>query len=53
MLHNLSLIHREIAEKLRELEAHVGRHDKDLQAIVKALHLLTLPTVPSKRRIGF
>ena len=46
--------HRELAEKLRELERKVGRHDKEIIAIFEAIKQLAEPlTERKKRKIGF
>ncbi len=46
--------HRELAEKLRELEGKIGRHDKEIIAIFEAIRQLAEPlTERKKRRIGF
>jgi hypothetical protein len=44
---------RELAQKFAELEKQVGRHDKEIIAIIEAIRqLMTLPEKP-KREIGF
>lgn len=47
--------HKELALKLRELEARVEEHDEEIRDIVQALQELINPPEPgkSKRRIGF
>jgi hypothetical protein len=44
---------RELSKTLELLETKVDRHDKDIQAIVKALRQLMQPPATTKRRIGF
>ena len=44
---------RELSKTLTLLEARVGRHDSEIQAIVKALRQLMQPPAKPKRRIGF
>jgi len=46
--------HKELAEKLRELERKIGRHDKEIIAIFEVIKQLAEPlTERKKRRIGF
>jgi len=46
--------HKELAQKLRELEQRIANHDTDIQAIVSAIRqLMAPPEPPPKRRIGF
>ena len=52
--------HKELAQKLAELEQKVGQHDADIQAIVEAIRQLMQPLDESslrpekpKRRMGF
>ena len=45
---------KELAEKLKELEEKVARHDTDIQAIFEVIRQLMKPLpVKPKRRIGF
>jgi hypothetical protein len=53
-LRNLLAGHKELAQKLKELEQHISRHDSDIQTIVKAIRqLMTPPELSPKRRLGF
>ena len=46
--------HRDLALKIEALERKVGKHDGDLQSVLKVLHeLLQAPPEPVKRSIGF
>jgi len=45
--------YKELADKVAELEAAVGRHDAALGGIIETLHELILPPDKEKRRIGF
>ncbi|MBI1805369.1 MAG: ORF6N domain-containing protein [Ignavibacteriae bacterium] len=47
------IAHRDVAEKLRELERRVGKHDEHIQAIIDVIRQLMAPPNPPKRRIGF
>lgn len=45
--------HRDLADRLRELEQKVGQHDEQMRAIIEAIRqLMTIPEKP-KRQIGF
>ncbi len=45
--------HKELAEKLRELEKRADKHDKEIQTIFEAIReLMRIPEKP-KRQIGF
>jgi hypothetical protein len=44
----------ELARRLDELEAQVGKHDEQFVAVIQAIReLMEPPPVPRKRRIGF
>jgi len=46
--------HKELAEKLKELERKTERHDVEIQNIFEAIRqLMSPPPEPPKRRIGF
>ena len=46
--------HKELAQKLADLEQRISKHDTDIQAIVIAIRrLMEPPQLPPKRRIGF
>ncbi len=44
---------KEIAKKVTELEAKVGKHDEAIINIVQALHQLMQPTKQPRKEIGF
>ena len=46
-------LHKDLAQKLSELERKVQSHDTELQAIVHALRQLMEPPEKPKREIGF
>lgn len=52
-LRELTLAHRDLAEKLKELEQTVGKHDADIRTIVKAIRELMKPPAKPVRQIGF
>lgn len=53
-LRELLATHRELGEKLRELDRRVSRHDVHIRAIITAIRKLMTPApVTSRRRIGF
>jgi len=53
-LRAIILTHRELTDKLSELEKRVGRHDAEIQAIFEAIRqLMAPPPEPPKRKIGF
>ena len=45
--------YKELADKVAELEAAVGKHDEALDGIFQTLHQLIIPPDKEKRRIGF
>jgi hypothetical protein len=45
--------YKELAAKVAELEAAVGKHDAAIGGIIEALHELILPPDKEKKRIGF
>jgi hypothetical protein len=45
--------HRQLAQKLAELERRIGIHDEAIQALIDTIHRLMTPPVEPKRRIGF
>ncbi|MGB7294592.1 MAG: ORF6N domain-containing protein [Candidatus Aminicenantales bacterium] len=48
------LAHKELAQKLIELERKIERHDKEIVAIFRAIRQLMAPAPPQpKRKIGF
>jgi hypothetical protein len=59
-LRNFLAAHKELAEKLAELERKLASHDDQIVAIIDAIKRLMVPSVrpdvpepPDKRRIGF
>jgi len=53
-LRELLLSHKELAEKIEELERRVGEHDEKIVAIFEAIKQLLEPSpVPPKPQIGF
>jgi ORF6N domain-containing protein len=44
---------RELADKLADLEQHIGTHDKQIQVIFDAIRQLLSPQKTSRRQIGF
>ena len=38
------IVHRDLADKLRELERKVGEHDEHIQAIIQAIRQLMTPS---------
>jgi len=45
--------HKELAQKLSELERKIEKHDTEIQAIFEAIHQLMTPPEKPKRPIGF
>ena len=45
--------HKELAEKLAELERKLASHDEQIVAIIDAIKRLMAPPGPAERRIGF
>ena len=45
--------HKELSQKLKELEGKTQRHDKEIRAIFEAIRRLMANPVKPKRRIGF
>lgn len=53
-IREVMVAHRDLADKLRELERRVGEHDEHIQAIIRAIRELMMPPDPPKKRpIGF
>jgi DNA-binding PadR family transcriptional regulator len=53
-LREIFATHRELAQKIEELERHYQKHDAQIQAVFDAIRRLLEPPAPStKRRIGF
>ena len=45
--------HRELSEKINELEERVDSHDANIQGIIEAIRQLMNPPVKRRKRIGF
>jgi len=52
-LREILLTHKELVQKLEELERKVNKHDVEIQAIFEAIKQLAMPPDPPKRSIGF
>lgn len=53
-LREIVTTHKELADKLKELEARIGKHDEDICVIFEAIRqLMVSPPELPKRRIGF
>ena len=53
-LREMLATHKELANKLAELERKVGTHDEAIRGLVAAIRqLMTPPPAPSKGKIGF
>lgn len=52
-LREIATTHYELAEKLKELEQKVGKHDKAIQSIMEAIRQLMQPPEKPKQKIGF
>ena len=45
--------HKELAQKLKELELKIDSHDQQIQAIFDVINQLITPSDPPKRKMGF
>ncbi len=45
--------HKELADRLRELEQKIGKHEVAIQAIFKAIQQIMEPTEKPRKKIGF
>jgi hypothetical protein len=45
--------HKELAQKLKEPERKIAKHDEDIQAVFYAIKQLMTPSEKPKRKIGF
>ena len=45
--------HKDLAERLANLERKYQEHDNELRAVFEAIRQLLAPPTPTKRRIGF
>ena len=52
-LREVLLSHKELNQKLEELQRKVGRHDAEIQAILQAIRRLMSPPEKKKPFIGF
>jgi uncharacterized coiled-coil protein SlyX len=52
-LRQLLVEHKELAERLDELEARVARHDNTLSTLVAAIRQMATPPAKPSRQIGF
>ena len=52
-LRQLISAHKELSQKLTDLDRKVGKHDEQIQVIFEAIRQLMTPLEPKKRRIGF
>lgn len=53
-LREILATHKDLARRLDELEKQVGHQDEKIQAVFEAIRqLMTPPTAPKRRRIGF
>ena len=47
------LAHRDLAQKLAELEHRISCHDAGIRTLFEAIHQIMNPPAPPRRRIGF
>lgn len=52
-LRQILAAHKELAERLRELELRIETHDEQITAIFDAINQLLAPTPVTKKKIGF
>ena len=52
-LKEMLLTHKELAQKLKELEYKIETHDEQITAIFEAINQLLAPPPATKRKIGF
>ena len=45
--------HRELSEKLKQIEQRLGKHDKEIETIFHAIRQLMMQPVKLKTQIGF
>ena len=45
--------HKELAQKLKELELRIDQHDEEIKSIIDALNQLLSPPPEPKRKMGF
>ena len=52
-MRHLLATHKELTDKLSDLERKIGTHNEQIQAIFEAIRQLMTPPEPKKRKIGF
>jgi hypothetical protein len=52
-LREMLAAHKELARKLEELEARLGEHDEQIEAIFEAIRQLMVPPEQPRKKIGF
>ncbi|HRK61232.1 MAG TPA: ORF6N domain-containing protein [Candidatus Omnitrophota bacterium] len=52
-IRQIALTHQELSAKLSALESKVGKHDEDIQGIIRAIQRLLIQEEKPKRRMGF
>ncbi len=52
-LRDILSTHKELAQKLKELELRIDQHDEEIKSIIDALNQLLLPPPQPKRKMGF
>ena len=52
-LRQLISTHKELSQKLTQLERKIGAHDEQIQVIFDAIRQLMSPAESKRRRIGF
>jgi hypothetical protein len=52
-LREILATHKDLAQKLAELEQKYESHDRKISAVFEAIRQLIVPPTPPKRRIGF
>jgi hypothetical protein len=52
-LRKVSSSHKQLAQKLRDIEARLGDHDESIDAIFEAIQQLLKPPEKPRKRIGF
>lgn len=52
-LRNMILKHKELSQKMKELELHVGQHDQQIRSIFEAIKKIMAIEEKPKKKIGF
>lgn len=52
-LRQMIATHKELAQKLIELEKKIEKHDEDIHAVFEVIRKLLVPPEKSERQIGF